>query len=154
MKKLLTPLLLIVALLACNTPKSNKNYNKTAEADEHHAEAANEKLELNNGAKWKADSTTNNNVNNLKLILTKFDSGSDRSLSAYKKVQSDLQQGIDKMIAECKMEGPNHTALHKWLEPLIDRVAALKQAPDEPASAGALKAVRAQADLYDQYFEL
>ena len=156
MKKLLALLVLILTLLACNNhnPVKNKNYNKTVEADEHHGEAPNEKLELNNGAKWKADSTTNKNVNGLKFILTKFDKGSDRSLSAYKKAQSDLQQGIDKMIAECKMEGPDHLALHKWLEPLIDRVTALKQAPTEAVAAENFKAIQAQVALYDQYFEL
>ena len=156
MKKILPQLFLIVALCACNNhkPAENKNYNNPVEADEHHSGTTNEKLELNNGAKWKADSTTNNNVKNLKLILAKFDSGSDKSLSAYKKAQSDLQKGIDKMITECKMEGPNHLALHKWLEPLIVRVTSFKQAPTEPDAAEALKTVEAQLNLYDQYFEL
>jgi len=155
MKKLLIPLLLIVALLACNNhkPVKNKNYNNPVEADEHHAGVTNEKLELNNGAKWKADTTTNNNVNDLKRILTKFYSGSDKSLSAYKKAQSHLQQGIDKMTAECKMEGPDHIALHKWLEPLLVRVTAFKQAPNPPAAAEALKAIQDQVSLYGQYFE-
>jgi hypothetical protein len=156
MKKLFVPLLLIVGLLACNNhkPRENKNYNNPVEADKYHPEAANEKIELNNGAKWKADSTTNHNVDNLKRILAKFDNGSDRSLPAYKTAQSDLQQGMEKMIVECKMEGSNHLALHKWLEPLADQVAALKQASTAPAAAESLKIIRAQMKLYSQYFEL
>lgn len=156
MKKLLPLLLLIIVLSACqnHNPVNNKNYNNVVQADEHKPGTGDEKLELNNGAKWRVDHTTNGNVNILKDILTKFDAGSDKSFSSYKKVQIDLQQGIDRMIAECKMEGPDHLALHKWLEPLVARVTDLKQAATEPAATEALKAVQAQLNLYDQYFEL
>lgn len=156
MKKLLTPLLLIAALWACNHHKlaGNRNFNNPVEADEHRPRATDEKLELNNGVKWKVDLSTNDNVNEMEVILKKFDSGNDKSLSAYKKAQTDLQQGINKMIAECKMTGPDHQALHKWLEPLMTRVTKLKQASTRPDAAEALNAIHAQVNLYSQYFEL
>jgi len=156
MKKLLTLLWLTGTILACNNhqPANHKNFNNISETDEQHPEAAGEKLELNNGTKWKVDSATNDNVNSLKLILTKFDNGSDKSLSAYNKTQSDLQQGIDKMINECKMKGANHLALHKWLEPLIAQVTKFKQAPTAPDAAEALNAIQSQVNLYSQYFNL
>lgn len=156
MKKLLTLLLLTGTIWSCNNhrPAGNKNFNTPSEADEHHSEAKGEKLELNNGAKWTVDNTTNNNVNNFKLILEKFDNGGDKTLSAYKKTQSDLQNGIDKMIGECKMKGADHLALHKWLEPLMSYVTKFKQAPTAPDAAEALKVIQAQVNLYSQYFKL
>jgi len=156
MRKILTVLLFAGAIWACNNnkPGENKNYNNPVEADEHHSGAASGKLELNKGAKWKTDSTTDQNVNHLKLILTKFDNGGDKSLSAYKKAQNDLQHGIDKMIAECQMEGANHLALHKWLEPLVARMTVFKRALTETAAAEDLKGIQAQVNLYSQYFEL
>ena len=156
MKNLLTPLLLIVSLWACNNhkPAENKNFNNPVETDEHQPGATDEKLELNNGAKWKVDLSTDSNVKEIQAILKKFDSGSDKSLPAYKKAQTDLQQGLNKMIAECKMTGPDHQALHKWLEPLMARVAKLKQASTGPDAAEALNAIRVQVNLYNQYFEL
>lgn len=145
MRKILTVLLLAGIIWPCNNHKSgeHKNFNKPMEVDER-LTATDEKLELNNGAKWKADSTTNNNVNNLKLILKKFDKASDKSLSAYKMAQRDLQEGIDKMIAECKMEGPNHLALHKWLEPLMGQVTELKTAGTVPGADKILNAINGQ----------
>ena len=155
MKKLLILLLLTGTIWSCNNhkPTENKNFNSPSETEEPHSEAT-EKLELNNGAKWTVDNITNNNINNLKLILEKFDNGTDKSLSAYKKTQDDLQKGLDKMIAECKMKGPDHEALHKWLEPLIDQVTKIKQVSTVPDADEALNGIRAQVTLYSQYFEL
>ncbi len=154
MKKLLTLLLLTATLSACNNQEhsGNKAAFDQSEANDHHGTPA-EKLVLNNGAKWKVDVATNNNVKYLQVILKQFNNGNDHSLPAFKKTQEGLQQGIDKMIVECKMTGPDHEALHKWLEPLIALVAQLKQASTIPEAASALKAIDSQAGLYNQYFE-
>lgn len=156
MKKLLTLLLLTTTLWGCNAPR-HKETQKAAdhsEASDLQHDTSAERLALNNSAKWKVDISTNNNVKNLQEILNKFDNGNDQTLPAYKKAHEDLQQGIDKMIAECKMKGPDHEALHKWLEPLIAMVAQLKQASTIPEASSALKAIDAQVNLYNQYFEL
>ena len=153
MKKLLILILLTGTIWSCNNHKP-KNFNNAPGAGESRSVATSEQLELNNGVKWKADSTTNNNINNLKLIFEKFDNRSDRSLAGYKKAQDDLQKGLDKIIAECKMKGPDHEALHKWLEPLIDQVTKFKQVSAVPDADEALKGVRTQVNLYARYFAL
>ena len=155
MKKLLTVLLLTGTIWSCNNHKTaeNKNFNNPSNTGEHHSAIKGGQLELNNGAKWKVDRVTNNNINNLRLVLEKFDNGSDKSFSAYKKTQNDLQQGIDKIISECKMKEANHLALHKWLEPLIAQATKFKQASAVPDAAEALKAIEAQVNLYGQYFK-
>ena len=155
MNKLLTILLLTNFMWACNSHRhsENKEAINSTEADHHQQEIISEKLVLNNGAKWKADSTTNNNVKNLFAIIEAFNSGADKSLATYKKAADDLQQGLDKMIRECKMQGPDHDALHKWLEPLIEQVAKLKQASTEAGAAKLFEAIHAQVKLYPQYFE-
>jgi hypothetical protein len=58
------------------------------------------------------------------------------------------------MIAECKMNGEDHLALHKWLEPLMGQVTKLKKASTVIDAAIILKAIDAQVDLYNEYFEL
>jgi hypothetical protein len=51
------------------------------------------------------------------------------------------------------MQGPDHDALHKWLEPLINAVKELKQSTTEEKAAAAWGKIEAQVHLYDQYFE-
>jgi len=155
MNRLLTILLLINFMWACNNHRNsgNKEAINSTEADHHQHEMITEKLVLNNGAKWEADSSTNNNVKNLQAILENFINGTDKSLVVYKKTAADLQLGLDKMINECKMQGPDHDALHKWLEPLIEQVAKLKQASTEEVAAQSVEAIHTQLNLYAQYFE-
>ena len=155
MKKLLALLFLTGTLWACNnnTPSEKKEAIDSAETDHHEQSVNSGELLLNNGAKWKADSTTNNNVKSLLVVLEKLNDGTDKSLTAYKKTATDLQQGLDKMISECKMKGPDHDALHKWLEPLIEQVAKLKKASTEAGAAQTLDAIQARVNLYPQFFE-
>jgi Spy/CpxP family protein refolding chaperone len=124
MKKLSVTLFILTgALLACASTLSAKNSSAVnTPAGMHQHEISSEKLVLNNGAKWKVDRTTNSNVDNLKHIFKGFNNNTDRSLKAYKKAGADLQNGLAKMIKECRMQGPDHLALHKWLEPFMAQV--------------------------------
>lgn len=154
MRRFITVVLLSIFVWACNnhTHYENKEAISPSESDHQH-EIITEKLVLNNGAKWKADSSTNNNVKNLQVILENFNNGADKSLAAYKKDADDLQKGMDKMISECKMKGPDHDALHKWLEPLIEQAAKLKQASTEAGAAKLFEAIHAQVIRYTHFFE-
>jgi hypothetical protein len=154
MKKLFILLVLTSVLSACNTNQHTKNWNTgdSSAVDPQH-ETASEKLVLNNGAKWKVDSITKNNVKNLQAIVEEFKSGQDKSLKAYKKTGDDLQNALVKMISECKMKGPDHLALHKWLEPLMAQVTKLKQAPTAADAARIFEIIQLQATLYNQYFK-
>jgi ribonuclease D len=153
MKKLFILPFFAIVLLACNS-QHGRNWNANNPASDKHQDATeSEKLVLNNGAKWKVDDITSSNVKNLQVIVKGFESGNDKSLQAYKKADDDLQNGLTKMISECKMQGPDHEALHKWLEPLMEDVAKLKQASAENIASQSFAAIKVQADLYNQYFE-
>lgn len=156
MKKLSVTLFMLTGvLLACASTLGAKNRPAiNPPAGRHQHEISSEKLELNNGAKWKVDRTTNANVNNLKQILKGFNNGTGRSLKAYKKAGEDMQNGLAKMIKECRMQGPNHLALHKWLEPLMAQVANLKQAPTNVVAVQSTNFIRLQLSRYNQFFEL
>lgn len=156
MKNLSVTLFILTGmLLACVNILNAKNSSTINPlAGTHQHKISSEKLVLNNGAKWKVDHATNGNVNNLKHIFNRFNSGTDRSLKAYKKVGDDLQNGLVKMIKECRMQGPGHLALHKWLEPMIAQVAKLKQASIKAAAAHPVNAIRIQLNRYNQFFEL
>jgi len=117
----------------------------------HQHEQASEKLVLNNGAKWRVDKITNNNVSNIQLMVKPF---KGKSLKDYHMAGVALQNGITKMIRECRMKGPDHQALHKWLEPLMELVSKLSRATDAKAAARLYKETTAQLNLFNQYFQL
>ena len=155
MKKLFALPVIGLMLLSCNEQNQNHNH-KEADAtavEKQEQESGKEGLVLNNGQKWKADSNTNKNVKVLLAVLEKFTAGTDKTLKAYGNTAAALQDGLDKMISECRMKGPDHDALHQWLEPLIGEVAKLKQSATDAGAAGQMEKIDAQVKRYAQYFE-
>ena len=142
----------LLAISCSNDGQVSKEKQSASEAKHEHKEAV-ARLELNNGAKWKADSSTNSNVKNLQAIVDKFRAGTDKSVDDYHSAATELQAGLDKMIAECKMKGADHDALHKWLEPLLGNVSRLKKSANELEAADIMKETDAHLKSYAQYFE-
>jgi len=150
-------IIVVFALVACRDQSKNHSEEHSSadtineQLDRHLPDKPS--LELNQGQKWKADSSTNNNVANLKSILIKFDAANNKSVDAYKQLGNELQAGLDKMIKECKMGGADHDALHKWLEPLIKQVNDLKSSADEKSAEAKTTEIREQLNVYSQFFE-
>lgn len=145
----------MVIMTSCNSPAATKTETPKKDTiritpDEH---AGHETLSLNDGKKWNADTATNNNVKSLQNIIDNFNRRQEKLLPAYKNAAADLQSGLDKMIKECKMQGPDHEALHKWLEPLIEKVKTLKQSSTKEDAVANLEAILAHLKLYTEYFE-
>lgn len=153
--KLIILVFVTAFFFGCNNSNTLQNKEAVKENDEQQTEKiiTTEALILNNGVKWNADSTTNNNVKNLLNITETFYNGTDKTLPSYKNAVANLQKGLDKMISECKMQGPDHEALHKWLRPLIGQVTELKKASTEGDAAKSMATVKTQLNLYDQYFK-
>lgn len=153
---LLILFLLTGSLFACNNDNgSDKNKTITIPQAAHHDHTANSNgLELNNGVKWKADSITNINVKGLLNRIESFNSDRGKSLPAYTKISGELQQGLNKMISDCKMQGADHEALHQWLEPVIQLVSKLKASTTVADAAEIFESIHQQVTLYQQYFEL
>jgi len=153
--KLIILVFVTAFFFGCNNSNTPQNKEVVKEHDEDQTEKviSTEPLVLNKGVKWNADSITSNNVKNLLSVAETFYSAPDKSLASYKNAAADLQKGLDKMISECKMQGPDHEALHKWLRPLIGQVAELKKASTEDNAAKLMAAIGAQLNLYDQYFK-
>ena len=151
MKLILTILLTTSLLLACNAGKEKEKTTATEPAVENHVERAEQAgLVLNNGVKWKADSITLLNVALLQKIIT---STKKESLENYSQTAKGLQDGLNKMVSECKMKGADHEALHHWLEPLMEKTKALKIANNIETAEAILGEIEKQIKLFPQYFE-
>ncbi|WP_295711565.1 hypothetical protein [Mucilaginibacter sp.] len=114
-------------------------------------EKTSEELVLNNGTKWKIDQATGNNVARLRQIVKKVNGN---TLADYHQAGTRLQAGIDQMIKECRMKGPDHLALHKWLEPLMEQVAQLNQATNAASAKIHIGEVKKRLNIFNQYFKI
>jgi len=148
MKRLLYLFLCSVIYLACN---QNSNNAEIATAHQERVDSGIQ-LKLNNGAKWQADSSTNRNVTDLRTIVDNFNMLPHPSLNEYHIVGRDLSNSLNKMIQECKMSGPDHEALHHWLEPVLKETNQLKSVTDTTART-TFDSIDKQLDIYHNYFK-
>ncbi|MCC7402513.1 MAG: hypothetical protein IT214_13625 [Chitinophagaceae bacterium] len=150
MKKIL-PLILVVAVMVSCKQKTSNDQKKTETTSEQHEEhnSVNSELQLNSGAKWKADSGTRAHVSELKSIVDGYEKSGSKDFAP---LATRLQESLNSLIDDCKMTGPDHDALHKWLEPLLEKVKELKD--DSPANGYSLvKDISEHLDVFQNYFE-
>ncbi len=158
-----TIIFLIVGLFAvsCN-PKQNESEGQVvlsptsdtiATVPEHSHDAEVGEIALNNGAKWKSDESTTKNVNSLSKTVNDFKAANKAELSDYKKVGADLQSGVTNLIKECRMKGPDHDALHLWLEPLMGMVKELNASTDVNSAKEKFDQIDQQLARFTNSFE-
>ncbi len=101
MKRSIISIGICLVISACKNQDqagNNAPVNHTQQTEHHHGTANDNTLQLNNGTKWKADQTTNKNVNELIDIINAFYKNVDKSKASYQKTAVELEQGLDKMI--------------------------------------------------------
>ncbi|MBI2729542.1 MAG: hypothetical protein HYX40_02110 [Sphingobacteriales bacterium] len=152
-KKIIAIVTLSIFSWSCNNinHSEEKETQATGGARHQHIEKMGT-LELNKGMKWKADSSTNNNVKTLQAVISKFNASADTSMKGFNIAANELQNGLDKMIKECKISGPDHDALHKWLKPLIEQVKGLKETSTLKEAPSQIEEINKHLQLYTKYF--
>ena len=149
MKKSMIALICTALLFACNQ-NSNKNENKENASQDQVQTTG---LTLNNGAKWQADSTTSRHIVDLRTIVDMFKIQPNPSANEYQILGNDLGNSLNKMIQDCKMTGPDHDALHQWMEPILNESNQLKSITDTTTARTTFNLIDKQLDDYHTYFK-
>ena len=149
MKKVLFFITIATFFLACQNNKATDN--STTETTISHEDSS-DVLTLNGDAKWKSDSSTNDNLVDMKTIADNFRILPFPALTEYQMLGNDLQKQIDKMVSQCKMTGPDHEELHKWLTPIMNNVKLLKNVSDTAAGKPLFTKIDHRIDEYRTYF--
>ena len=149
LKKSIVVILCLALLSAC------KQTSKPAPAEESAGvkEQTETELTLNNGAKWTADSSTTHHVADLRTIANMFKVQPNPSLKEYHILGDDVGNSVNKMIQDCKMTGPAHEALHKWLHPILNETNQLKNATDTSEARTTFNSIDKQLNDYPTYFQ-
>lgn len=137
----------ILFLIACNQHTTSENIVDSV----NHEEAV--QLSLNNGSKWKADTATNQRVQELKVIVENFKIKPSPALNDFTSLGNDVNSTLQKMIKGCTMTGADHEALHLWLEPLLKESKALQSTKDVDSARENFNFIDAQINDYQTYFE-
>ena len=163
MKKILLFVFSFALLIGCSSPDTpgatveNPDHDHTTVAKEGNEPGAivltNGLPGLNNGAKWAADKSTNDNVANLQSIVDRFKTNPAPAVDDYRVFNESFTDGLGKMVKECKMQGPDHEALHVWLEPMMEDNKEMKKLESKEALAARLETLNMRLQVYPNYFE-
>lgn len=123
---------------------TNASHEHATKEDAHQNRDSVTSLQLNNGSKWITDEATRKNVALIKQIVN--DSNYYKKNAA--SFTQELQTGIDTLVQQCRMTGPDHEALHLWLGNVLHDLEALKK--DEK---DAFTDLHRNVMLFDTYFK-
>ena len=147
LKKIIGLIMCVALLSACN--QSSDKVEPKEKANQVQATG----LSLNNGSKWQADSTTSRHVVDLRTIADMFKIQPNPSTNEYQILGNDLGNSLNKMIQDCKMTGPDHDALHQWMEPILNESNQLKSITDTTTARATFNLIDKQLDDYHTYFK-
>ncbi|PRY49860.1 hypothetical protein B0I27_11034 [Arcticibacter pallidicorallinus] len=146
----------IVLLLAVNAIllfSCQQGNTKTEEATHEHTSAQHKEPHTGEDAtetkKWMTDENTRTYVAEMDTRLKEFKLKNDGELASFKALGGGLSDDLNKLIAGCKMKGPDHDALHGWLTPLLEEVSAVKKS--ETIAQGQLSVKKIEDIVLDFY---
>ena len=148
MTKILISLSLFV--MACSNNASQVETTETGEADKHDATTSvvQHSLQLNKGAKWKADEATRKNV---AAIVNVINDSSNIGQNNRAQLTNQLQIRIDTLVQQCRMKGPDHDGLHVWLQQVLDDLQVMKA--DDHEYQKSYAALKKDVESFYAFFE-
>jgi hypothetical protein len=158
--KLFLAAALMIVFTACNNADTTSANTETVHehaqphdtAMHNHEAKATHGLSLNNGAKWQTDESTRKHAATLNNMVGDFEKQTVKSLSAHHSFADKMQEALQQLINDCTMEGPDHNALHLWLEPVLNDVKHLKNTDNEEEAKNAATVLSEDVRKFNQYF--
>ncbi len=136
MNKIVTFLIMGLLLISC---KNNGSSNEQ-----------NEKLQLNNGKKWKVDEKMLVYIRNMESDILDFSNTDQKDFNI---LTEKLQSNIDLLTSNCTMKGDAHDALHKWLLPYIEIVNTLSETKNATEASTQFENIQTSFSTFNQYFQ-
>jgi len=153
--KILLAALIAFSLLSCNNESSQVAADETefnAEQTEVQGTDA-ASLTLNNGKKWQADENTNMHASNMNALVENFRAQTNNDDETYQVFAADLQNELAYLVRDCRMKGPDHDALHLWLEPVMADAKALEKAATAAEGKPIAEKLSINISKFNEYFE-
>lgn len=153
----------LLALVSC---KDSKNQDTKTETIEHSDDTQNDhqnhetssvyanawinEIQNDNGAKWQADTPTNEGVQQLQNTIN---TQSASTLEDYHQLAKQLNDQKNFVVKNCTMEGPSHDNLHIWLHPLIEKIDVLLKIDNVEDAARLTQSIEENINAYYSYFQ-
>lgn len=148
----------ILTLISCNDTKKQTPVTSTEATHEIiNKDASNlynnswtQEIELDNGAKWQANTETNEGVISMVDNLASLPTN---TLDEYHLLAKQLNEDLNYVIKNCTMKGASHDNLHLWLLPLMEKTKALSEVKDIEDASLLKFSIMQNITKYNTYFQ-
>lgn len=106
-------------------------------------------MALNEGAKWEANSETNEGVQNMQDHLK----NPTTTIEDYHRLAEDLNKDKNFVVKNCTMKGASHDNLHVWLLPLMAKIDALSETITVGDAEKIKQSIEENVNAYYNYFQ-
>ena len=107
-------------------------------------------MQLDEGAKWKANIETTEGVVKMQRLINTH---STVAIEDYHELAGKLNEVKNKLVKECTMKGPSHDNLHIWLYPLVEKIGALSEVNTLAEAAEIKQSIADNLNSYTNYFQ-
>lgn len=154
----------IFLFIACSqSPQPEGNHNHAMgqhtshkhdrETEAHRHESAAHNLALNSGQKWETDESTRAHAAELNEQIDAFSEKPAPEKEDFHLLAQTMQEELNQLIKDCRMKGPEHDALHLWLEPVLASVKKLSETDSEEAAGNVFTELSKNTGKFNQYFD-
>ena len=107
-------------------------------------------MQLDEGAKWKANIETTEGVVKMQRLINTH---ATVAIEDYHELAGKLNEVKNKLVKECTMKGPSHDNLHIWLYPLVEKIGALSEVNTLAEAAEIKQSIADNLNSYTNYFQ-
>lgn len=150
MKKIFGLGLAGLLIWSCGTPPENTSEVQVAASPATAPVSETEDITLNNGRKWQVKADMSPHILKGEALV---DAYVQQNQTDYKKLAQEVDEQNTQLIENCSMEGASHDALHKWVQPHLELVEALKNETNPAAAQAMVLQLRRSYQRYHQYFQ-
>lgn len=111
------PFLALFFAIGCTNQEQSKDHSTHENMQEMH---------LNNGQKWKMDSSTRTHIAAMENMMGQSLNNPPVNNQG---LADSLQSEADQLIRDCRMQGKDHDMLHMWLENYLSDIKKARSAP-------------------------
>ena len=107
-------------------------------------------MQLDEGAKWKANIETTEGVVKMQSLINTH---TTVAIEDYHDLAGKLNEVKNTVVKECTMKGSSHDNLHIWLYPLVEKIGALSEVNTLAEAAEIKQSIVENLNSYTNYFQ-
>ncbi|WP_026976342.1 hypothetical protein [Flavobacterium tegetincola] len=138
-----------ILFISCKNSSDSTSQERTTTSEEAHNKGASDELQLNDNQKWVVNEEMKPHILQGEELIVSYTATHDTD---YVRLAEKLTELNNNLIKSCTMEGSAHDELHKWLQPHLEMIDALKIASGQDKAQELIQNISTSFQTYHIFF--